>query len=142
MSTEPNRTQLIGYLQEALAPEDMARIEEHLRSSSEWRRALASMRDQVDLGEHSVATIWRRHRLTCPSREKLGTFLMRGLIPDEEDYIKFHVEVVKCRWCAANLEDIKSQEAARDASAEPSNRRRRFFQTSVGILRRSGGPDD
>lgn len=138
MSTPPNRTQLIGYLQEALAPEDMARIEDHLRSSSEWRRALASMRDQVDLGEHSVATIWRRHRLTCPSREKLGTFLMGGLVPDEEDYIKFHVEVVKCRWCAANLEDLKSGQTDLAEAADSGDRRRRFFQTSVGIIRRSG----
>lgn len=138
--SEPNYTLLIGYLEEALAPEDMSRVEEHLRASSEWRQALASMRDQVDLGEHSVATIWRRHRLTCLSREKLGAFLAGALIPDEEDYIRFHTQTVKCRWCCANLEDLQSRGQPEEEVSDAGDRQKRFFQTSVGIIRRSG-PD-
>ena len=72
----PNRFELIGFLEEALPAEEMARIEENLRLSEDWRAALLELQDQVDLGEHSVATIWRRQRLTCPSREDLGGYLL------------------------------------------------------------------
>lgn len=129
---EPNRSELVGYLEEALAAEDMARIEDHLRTSAAWRAALAEIRDEVDTGDHSVATIWRRHRLTCPSREQLWAYSEGGLLPDQEDYIGFHLKIIKCRWCSANLADVRVTKAL--VPPEDQTRRRRFFQTSVGTL--------
>lgn len=138
MEARPNKFELIGYLEEALPIEAMTRVEELLRQSQEWRHALAELLDDVEPGDHSVATIWRRHRLTCPSRERLGGYLMGGLVPEEADYIKFHLEVVRCRWCLANQADLESQAIPepvekRGETLERS-RRRRFFETSVGHL--------
>lgn len=130
---EPNRSELVGYMEEALAAEDMTRIEEYLRCSAGWRQALAEIRDDLDVGDHSVATIWRRHRLTCPSREQLWAYSQGGLMPDLEDYIKFHLKTIKCRWCEANLADIAA--TAQLVAPESQQRRRRFFETSVGALR-------
>jgi hypothetical protein len=130
---EPNRFVLIGYLEEALPADQMAKVEEHLRQSQAWRDALLEIQSDIDPGEHSVAQIWRRHRLTCPSRERLGAYMMDALPPDEADYFKFHLEVVKCRWCQANLQDLK-ENAPRTADEKPKARRKRFFQTSVGHL--------
>ena len=140
MMDEPNRIQLIGYLDEALPADEMAQIEERLRHSENWRIALRDLIEEVGSGDHSLATIWRRHRLTCPSRERLGAHLVGGLVPDEADYIQFHLAVVKCRWCLANLQDIEAQQRlAQPVSVEVtestmSRRRRRFFETSVGYL--------
>jgi hypothetical protein len=135
MDKEPNRFALIGYLEEALGPEEMAQIEECLRVSSEWRAALQALLDEVDSGEHSVATIWRRHHLTCPNRERLGAYLLGGLPPDEADYIQFHLEVIKCRWCQANLSDVRpTMEKTEPHDPEESHRRRRIFESSVGLL--------
>lgn len=136
METAPNRVQLIGYLEEALAPEDMARIEEQLRVSESWRSALLELRDEIDLGEHSVATIWRRHRLTCPSREKLWTFWAGGLVPEEEDFIRFHLEVIKCRRCNANSTDLAASAKPAGSGTGDAKQRRRFFETSIGSLPR------
>jgi hypothetical protein len=102
-----------------------------LRQSPAWRKALEEVQGDVDHGEHSVAQIWRRHRLTCAPRERLGAYLADALPPDEADYIKFHLETVTCRWCAANLADL---EETRAAAAPTNERRRRFFKTSVGHL--------
>ena len=132
-ATEPNRFVLIGYLEEALPGDQMAKVEEMLRQSPEWRQALEEMQGDVDHGEHSVAQIWRRHRLTCLTRESLGAYLADALPPDEADYVKFHLQTVKCRWCQANVQDLEESAPERD-HAKPNARRRRFFQTSVGHL--------
>lgn len=135
MSSEPNRFELIGYLEEALDVEDMARVEERLRTSSEWTEALRELTGDIDSGEHSVATIWRRHRLTCPSRERLGAYSMGGLPHDEEDYVKFHLEVIKCRWCKANVCDLQTNgQGDQQQDPEVMKRRRRLFASSVGRL--------
>lgn len=132
---EPNRFLLVGYLEEALPLDAMTHVEERLRNSSQWREALVSLRDELDFGEHSLATIWRRQRLTCPTRELLGAFLLDGLVPDEAEYVRFHLEIVGCRWCEANLEDVRSSSIKGTEQKEPSaGRRRRFFESSVGYL--------
>ena len=131
---EPNRFELIGYLEEALCIEAMTRVEDQLRTSQEWRDALLELLQEVDSQDHSVATIWRRHRLTCPSREQLGAYAFGGLPPDLEDYIQFHLETLKCRWCQANLSDVEAQEKANQSDEGSSERRRRIFASSVGCL--------
>ena len=45
----------------------------------------------------------------------------------------FHLEVVGCRYCQANVADLKNQEAEIRAVVE--DRRRKYFQSSVGRLR-------
>lgn len=136
---DPNRVQLVGYLEEALPQSEMVRIEELLRSSSQWRDALRELTAEIaDMGDHSVATIWRRHRLTCPSREQLGTVWIGAADPQEEDYVRFHLEVVQCRWCLANLDDLKAQSSAKSKKGGPSSdevrRATRHFESSVGYL--------
>ena len=133
----PNKAELIGYMEEALDPADMTRVEENLRHHSGWREALLDLREHVDSGDHSVTMVWRRHRLTCPARERLYAWLIDALPPDAAGYVRFHLDVVKCRWCRANLEDMKEAAAAatQDVPAA-SGRSRRFFETSVGQLRR------
>ena len=134
MSEAPNPIELVGYLEEALPVEEMSRIEEKLRTDSAWRQAILDLCGEIDSGEHSVATIWRRHRLTCPPREQLGAYSVGGLPPEEEDYVRFHLEVCKCPWCQANLDDVKAQVEAGSAA---TSRRRKFFETSVGQLPKS-----
>jgi hypothetical protein len=129
--SEPNRAELVGYLEEALPADRMARVEERLRTDSAWRAALAELHGHVDTGDHSVAMVWRRQRLTCLPRERWGAYLAQALPPDEEDYATFHLETVGCRWCQANVDDLR-QQAPPDP--ELSESRRHFLQTSIGHL--------
>ena len=129
--SEPNRYVLIGYLEEALPAEEMARVEEQLRQHPEWRQALLELQGDVDQGEHSVAMIWRRNRLTCPSRERLGAYLAGALPPEESDYAAFHLKTVACRWCQANIDDLQ---ASAQPLPAPGERRRKFLETSLGHL--------
>jgi hypothetical protein len=127
-------SELEAFLDEALPIERMTAIEEALRSSDDLQARLAAVNGRRDAGVHSLGEIWRRHRLSCPSRQQLGSHLM-GILPREEaDYIKFHIETIGCRYCAASINDLKSQQSA--AESEVEHRRRKYFQSSVGHLRK------
>jgi anti-sigma factor RsiW len=125
------REQLHAFLDDALSEADSARIERTLRDSEALQQRLRQVIQERDRGEHSVGAIWRRHRLTCASREKLGSYLL-GVLPDEElDYLRFHLDTVCCPYCQANLADLQAQQEAPAASQQ---RRKRFFQSSAGLL--------
>ena len=127
-------TELEAYLDEALPGDQMARIEAAVRTSAELARRLAGIHARRDGGAHSLGDIWRRHRLTCPTRNELGSFLL-GVLPQEHAaYIVFHLEQAGCRYCQANHDDLKRQQA--EAAEAGHQRRRKYFESSAGYLRR------
>jgi hypothetical protein len=125
-------TELEAYVDEALPPERMAAIEEAARTDSGLLGRLSAVNGRRDAGIHSLGEVWRRNRLTCPTREQLGSFLL-GVLPDDTaGYIRFHLDTIGCRYCEANLADLRSQHTER---ANVDGRRRKFFQSSAGYLR-------
>jgi len=127
------QSDLESYLDEALPPEEMARIEQALRKDRQLVRQLAAINARRDAGVHSLGEIWRRHRLSCPSRQQLGSYLLGALADEAADYVTFHLELVGCRYCRANLTDLQKQQA--EASEAVETRRRKYFQSSAGYLR-------
>ena len=127
------REQLHAYLDDALSDPETARVEQALRDDESLRKLLRQAMQERDRGDHSLGAVWRRERLTCPSREQLGSYLLRVLDEAEQGYVDFHVHTVGCPFCAANLADLEAlqQEAAPRGAKD---RRRRFFQSSAGYL--------
>jgi hypothetical protein len=123
---------LDAFLDEALPPDRMAALEAALRDDEPLRTRLAAAVGRRDAGVHSLAGVWRRHRLTCPSREQLGSHLLGVLDPEQDDYVRFHVETVNCRFCQASLADLREQHAADQTAAQ--RRRTKYFQSSAGYL--------
>ncbi|MFK7778362.1 MAG: hypothetical protein QM501_09590 [Gimesia sp.] len=124
--------ELLTYLDESLPVERMSQIEEALRHTDSLRVRLAQLALQRDQGAHSVGEIWRRNHLSCPSRSQLGGYLLETLVPDFQSYIEFHLNQTGCRYCAANLEDLKASLST--ASTETERRRQKYFQSSAGYL--------
>lgn len=121
---------LEAYLDEALPPEEMARIEKAVRDDRGLAEQLAKVHARRNTGVHSLGEIWRQHRLSCPSREQLGSF-SPGAVPEAfANYVTFHAKVIGCRYCQANLIDLQSQQAGREPIAH--SRRRKYFQSSAG----------
>jgi hypothetical protein len=89
-----------------------------------------------DRGDHSLGAIWRRERLTCPSREQLGTFLLQTLDDGMQDYLHFHLETIGCPFCQANLADLKSLQ--QEPAPRARERRQRIFESSAGYLQVRG----
>ena len=133
MPTDFSNSDLEAFLDESLPVERMTAIEDALRNSDALQKRLAAINGRRDAGVHSLGEIWRRHRLSCPTREQLGSYLLGVLPRDAADYVKFHVETIDCRYCAASLADLKAQQSA--AEAEIAERRRqKYFQSSAGYL--------
>jgi hypothetical protein len=137
--SDPNRSPVIddemlrSYLADALSAEDSARVEKALRDSADLRGRLEDVRqNRGDAQIHTLGAIWRRGRLTCPSRSQLGTYLLDALDPDLADYLKFHIEVVECAYCQANLADLKAK--ASQPSAVVASRHNRILKHSQHLL--------
>jgi hypothetical protein len=126
-------TDLEAYLDEALPPEEMARVETVARGQPELLRRLAAINARRDAGSHSLGEIWRRHRLSCPTRAELGSHLLGVLSAVESEYVQFHLTVVGCRYCQANWQDLANQQA--EAAETAASRRRKYFQSSAGYLK-------
>jgi hypothetical protein len=127
------REQLSAYLDDALSAGETAQVEESLRQSDALRRQLHTLMQERDRGEHSIGAIWRRQRLTCLSREQLGNYLLQVLDNDQQDYIRFHLENIGCAFCLANLADLQALQE--EPATRSQQRRRRFFESSAGLLR-------
>jgi hypothetical protein len=130
--TKISRELLDGYLDDALDDGEIAQVEKALRESEPLRRLLRSIMQERDRGEHSLGAIWRRNRLSCPTREQLGSYLLQALDDGFRDYIQFHLEMIACPFCLANLVDLKSLQ--QEAAPRSNERRRRIFESSAGFL--------
>jgi hypothetical protein len=126
------REVLHSYLDDALGDAEIAQVEQALRESDSLRRLLRAVMQERDRGEHSIGGIWRRQRLSCPSREQLGSYLLQVLEPGLQDYVRFHLETIACPFCQANLADLRH--LSREPVPRTQERRRRFFESSAGYL--------
>ena len=110
-------------------------MEKALRDSAELRARLEEVRQNRADGQlHTLGAIWHRSRLTCPTRQQLGSFLLDALDPELASYLTFHLEVIECPFCQANLADLKAQSQTATAAHASQTRQRRFLQSSQHLL--------
>lgn len=133
MKPQFTNADLEAYLDESLSATRLAAVEGALRNEPDLVSKLATLAGQRDAGVHSLGAIWRRKRLTCPTREQLGSFLLGVLDPTEQDYFQFHLDEVGCRYCNASVQDLKEQHAAANVK-DSEVRRTKYFQSSAGYL--------
>lgn len=124
--------ELLAWLDEDLPPERMSEIELQLRNSVEMQRRTAGLISDRDHGTVTVGEVWRRHKLSCPTRHELGSYLLQALEQNHAQYVRFHLETIGCRTCLASLEDLKVSQAI---TPETVKRRERIFASSVGKLK-------
>lgn len=126
------REMLNAYLDDALNESETAQVEQALRQSDPLRKQLRALMQERDRGEHSIGMIWRRERLSCPTREHLGSYLLQVLEEVQKDYIEFHLHQVGCPYCLANLADLKVRQ--KEPAPKAEQRRRRYYESSAGYL--------
>jgi hypothetical protein len=133
MASDFTQAELEAYLDESLDVERMSEIERAVRRRPELLARLAQINARRDSGVHTLGEIWRRRQIGVPSREELGSYLL-GVLPKEHAaYIRFRVEILRCRYTIANLQDLQTQQ--REGETQVTARRRKYFQSSVGHLK-------
>jgi RNA polymerase sigma factor (sigma-70 family) len=78
-----------------------------------------------------LTEIWEENRPSCPKRSTVGGYLLHTLDTQWQDYVEFHLVQLGCRFCQANLDDLKSQQ-----EEAPRVLRERIMQSTVGFFRR------
>ena len=132
MTSHYSSSEIEAFLDEALGADKMAAIESSLREDTELLHEVAETISRRDAGIHSLGEVWRRHRISCPSREDLGSYLLEVLPGPQQLYLLFHLETVGCRLCQANLDDLRLQQDGGEQDRRV--RRKRYFESSAGYL--------
>ncbi len=104
---EITRQMLRDYLHDALPDAELAAVEKALRASAALRERYREVIEQEDQGEHTIGAVWRRERVSCPTREQLGGYLLGAGDAELLDYVEFHLKTAGCPFCQANLDDLK-----------------------------------
>lgn len=123
---------LLAFLDEMLPGPRAVVIEKKLRESPALQQRAAGLLRRRDQGGHTLGEIWRRHRLSCPTRSQLSDYLTGVLPPEFTSYIQFHVHEIGCAPCAANLADLEKASAN---ESDRTAREKRFYDSSAGRLK-------
>lgn len=100
----PPVAELAELLGHAEATAEMAR---HLESCGACSGILASMREESQGVSFTVAALWVKERISCPHSDILLAQINGALSQDEKDYIDFHVNLVECPHCQAEIERLR-----------------------------------
>lgn len=122
--------ELTAYVEEGLRLDRSVELERELRNSATLRARLHTILSEQESGCPSVTEFWRRRRIACPERSTWQAYDQGQIRGEFREYLRFHLEEVGCRYCAANLADLQCSD---DGSA--AGRVRKFFETSVGRLK-------
>jgi hypothetical protein len=125
---------LEAYIDESLDPSRAADLESALKRDKKLIERLAQINSRRDAGVHTLGEIWRQNQIGVPSREQMESYVVGNLPEEFADYIHFRLEVLRCRYTNALLDDVEAQEqtGAKQAAAK---RRKKYIDSSVGIIR-------
>jgi RNA polymerase sigma factor (sigma-70 family) len=123
--------ELLEMDQKAVAGIKFRAIQKLQKFLSEGEAAALASLDETR-AEVTVARVWREHRLTCLKRSTLGSYLMEVLEEPWRSYTQFHLDVVACPMCLANLADLEAEEDDRSPADLEL-----MFQSSIGFLKKT-----
>lgn len=136
-------TELLFYCQ--LSNKDVARITEMNEKAIALikHRSLKQIREHVEssdipLGpssaefENILTETWEFQRPSCPKRSTIGAHLLGTLDEGWNKYVDFHVNTLGCKFCRANLEDLKTE----SSRSQNTKFRARIMESTAGFLSR------
>lgn len=122
---------LLGIDQKAVAGVKFRSIQKLQQYVSRRDPDSLSCLDETNV-DVTVAYVWREQRLTCLKRSTLGSYLLGVLDEPWHSYTQFHLDVVGCPMCLANLADLESEEDDQAVATTED-----MFASSVGFLKRT-----
>ena len=84
-----------------------------------------------------LTEIWEEERPSCPKRSTVGGYLLGTLEKPWHDYVDFHVRRLGCRFCQANLEDLRRETQKARQQVTSQDLKHRIMQSTVGFFRKA-----
>ena len=134
MANEFTDADLESYLDETLHPDIAAELEQGLKDDRKLLGRLSYINSRRDAGVHTLGEIWRRNQIGVPTREQISEYIDGKLSGEHEQYIDFRVNILKCRYTIAHMNDLKGDGGSAEENSQ--NRRRKYFDSSAGLLRK------
>ncbi len=105
----------VKALVEAVERDDLGHdLVDHLEVCKACASILTSLREESEGLTISVGDLWVRERISCPHRDILSSWVDRSLGELEQDYIRFHLEIVDCPACQSEVEELTDPAARGD----------------------------
>jgi RNA polymerase sigma factor (sigma-70 family) len=82
--------------------------------------------------EGILTRLWQDFRPSCPKRSTIGAWMLGTLEEDWRAYVDFHLNTVGCRFCRANLDDLRRQNEEKGSKTI----RNRILESTVGFLKK------
>ena len=142
MKPEFTDAELEAYLDEGLDPIRAADLEQAMSTDKELLGRLSHINGRRDAGIHTLGEIWRRNQIGVPSLEQMSNHLLGVLAKEESDYIMFRLDVLKCPYTIAMYKDLSSQRDGNSGQTAAATRRKKYFNSSAGLLRKKDLPSD
>jgi hypothetical protein len=130
MSEEFTDSELEAYLDEGLDAERAASLEKQMRENPKLIKKLSLINARRDAGLHTLGEIWRRFEIGVPTRDQLAGYLTGTLDDPWMDYIRYRIEILKCPFTIANVNDLREQQ---QHSSDAKLRQERLFKLSKRV---------
>ena len=104
------------------------RLVARLKTLMEDGNTAAVIESSEELLLPDLEQIWLDQRPSCPKRTTLGKYALEILPQQWNDFVYFHVSVVGCGFCQANLVELQSEETTLSKVDEV------LFQSTIGFL--------
>ena len=95
-------------------------------------RRAGSADAEAEIPDCLLTDLWEYYRFSCPKRNTIGAYMLGTLEPDWHQYVEFHLNVLGCRFCRANLDDLQSQSQETQQEAFQA----RIMESTIGFLTR------
>jgi len=82
--------------------------------------------------ENLLTDIWKLQRFSCPKRSTIGAYLLGTLDSKWRQYVDFHVNMIGCRICMANLQDLQDQNVQKQSRRLAA----RIMESTAGFLKK------
>lgn len=82
--------------------------------------------------ENLLTDVWKLQRFSCPKRSTIGAYLLGTLDREWHQYIDFHLNTVGCRFCVANLHDLRDQNIEKQSKRIQA----RIMESTAGFLKK------
>lgn len=84
----------------------------------------------------TVASVWRRERISCPHQHLLQSWLQGGLTGGAQEFLNFHLQESQCPYCNAVVDELRARD---DQAKQPvlEDLRDRLLRSTAAALRRT-----